>query len=614
MSDVDLPLPPPEPPPRSSAVRVLVVLTLLALLVFGAAAGGVWYLVREARRGDVEDGTFLHVVVDGDLTDGTRTPGIFDDPSRRPPTVGEVSRALREAAKDERITGLYLEIDGIGGGWATVQDLRAAVAEFTASGKPCVAYAPNTFTNGTYALATACPTVATSPAAVLMVMGLSLELTYYRELFDWIGVEPEFEHVGDFKSAIEAYELSAPSAPAAEAYEGLVDSLYVQLVESIAAGRGLTEDEAKALIDRPTLTPRIALERKMVDALAWPEAMKAHAHQVAQADWKDLLAAPLDPKAEPKLTKVTEYVKELRGRSAGSKPRIAVVYAEGSIVSGEGGGGLFGDDGLLTDQEYRDWMEEIREDDDIEAVVVRVNSPGGSALASSIMWRETAATKAAGKPVVVSMGDYAASGGYLISANADWIVAEPGTLTGSIGVFGGKFDLSGGYAKLGIRTHAFQRGAMADLLSFSTGFDDAERAVFKEYLADFYDQFLTIVSEGRKLDKDAVHLVAQGRVWTGEQALERKLVDQLGTLPDAVAKAAELAALEDYAVQLVPRPKTFFEQLSEEMEKGNIGASAPADVVLPGLDPRWKSELATLEAIGRDGGAAAYLPGAPVVR
>ncbi len=614
MSDAYVPMPPPEPPQRSSALTVLVLLMLIAVLMVAIGGGAIWYFLRKARLGEVEEGTFLHVVVDGDLTDGPRQPGLFDDPSSRPASLGEVGTALRKAAGDPRVTGLYLELEGVAGGWATANELRTAVEAFVASGKPCVAYAPTAFTNGTYTVASACPTVGTSPGGVMMVTGLAFEVSYYRGLFDWLGIEPEFEHVGDFKSAIEAYELTGPSVPAAEAYEGLVGSLYGQMVASIAKGRKIAEGDVQGLINQPTLTPRIALTRGMVDVLAWPDAMRAHVHEVGSEGWQAKLDAPLDPEAEPKLTPVKEYVKELRSNTTWGQDQVAVLYAEGNIASGDGGGGIFGDDGLLTDSEYAEWMEEVRKNDEIKAVVVRVISPGGSALASSLMWRENEAVKATGRPLVISMGDYAASGGYLISANADWIVADPGTLTGSIGVFGGKFDLSGGYTKLGITTHTFQRGEMANLLSFSQGFNDAERVVFKEYLADFYDQFLTVVSEGRKLDRDAVHAVAQGRVWTGEQALQHKLVDQLGTLQDAITKAAELAKITEYDVRVVPKPRSFFEELSRQMEDGKFGSVSAAGAMLPGLDPRWKTELATLEAISRDGGAAAYLPGSPTAR
>ncbi|MCB9682948.1 MAG: signal peptide peptidase SppA [Alphaproteobacteria bacterium] len=605
-------LPPARPPRKRSATGLLVGLTLVALVLFAASIGVVVWAVNASKHADVDSGTFLKVPLSGALADAPSTPGLFDDPDGAPATVTEMAEAIRRASDDSRISGLYLVLDAPQGGWADYQELRAAVEAFGEAGKPCVAYSPSAITNGAYYLASACDTIALAPAALSLVTGLSIEVSYYKDTLAKLGIEPEYEHVGDFKSAIEVFERTGPSAPAAQAYEAMLDALYGDMVAGIAAGRGISEADVRAFIDTPTLTPKDMLDRGMIDLLAWPDAMAAHVHQVRQDDFADLLAAPVTDKDTKHLTPLKEYIKDQRAEESGRGAAIAVIYAEGNIVSGDGTPSLFGDDGQLTDGKYARWMRQVREDDDIKAVVVRVNSPGGSALASSLMWRENARTIAAGKPVVVSMGDYAASGGYLMSANAERIFAEPGTLTGSIGVFAGKFDLSGTYDKLGIHTHAFQRGAMAGMLSMSTGFTDDERTVFRAYIADFYDQFLDVVAEGRHMDRDAVHVVAQGRVWTGTQALERGLVDELGTLQDAVAHAATLVSLDDYHVERLPRRQTFFELLVDDLSD----ARAPTirvELPLP-LDAATLRDLATLERIQQDGGAAAFLPGHPTVR
>ncbi|MCB9662573.1 MAG: signal peptide peptidase SppA [Alphaproteobacteria bacterium] len=616
MSQLDDPIPPPPVPPRPrrSALGVLLVVTLAAFFLFAAAIGVVVWLVERADRGDVEDGSFLHVHLAGELPSSPQRPSFFEDPADAAPTITEIARAIRHASSDERIEGLYLELDGPQAGWGGMQEIRAAVRAFVDAGKPCVAYSPSVFTNGSYYLATACPTVGMAPAGVLLVNGLSVELLYYKEALARLGVQAEYEHVGDFKSAIEPFERDGPSAPAAAAYEGLLDSLYAQMVDGIAAGRSMTSDEVRASIDDPTLVPRTAVERGLLDVLAWPDAMEVRVHEAAEEGWAARLEDPLTDDDASELTPLKEYVKELRADVSRFGARIAVIHASGSIVSGDGQPSLFGDDGLLTDGAYARWMEEVREDDNVKAVVVRVDSPGGSALASSLMWRDNARTMAAGKPLVVSMGDYAASGGYLMSANADWVVAAPGTLTGSIGVFGGKLDLSGTMDKLGIGRHAFQRGRMADLLSLSSPFDDDERVVFRAYLEEFYGQFLDIVSTGRGLERDAVHEVAQGRVWTGEQALDHELVDALGTLDDAVAKAAELANLEDYQVVDYPKRRTFFELLMEDFEDA-AARTVTVDVALPLPEGEaLRRELSVLEHASREGGALMLLPGLPTVR
>jgi len=297
-----------------------------------------------------------------------------------------------------------------------------------------------------------------------------------------------------------------------------------------------------------------------------------------------------------------------------------VVHAEGEIIDGESGSSMFGSE-KLGDQTFEEEMTEIREDDDIVAVVLRVNSPGGSGLASDNMWHQVDLVKAAGKPVVVSMGDYAASGGYYISAGADKIFAEPGTLTGSIGVFGGKINMAGLYTNLGVTMHTWKRGELAGLLDPQTDFNDAERVQFRAFLSSFYEQFLARVSTGRKMERDAVHEVAQGRVWTGVQAKERGLVDELGGLDRAIATARELAKVgadEELLIDRYPKRKTFVEQLLEDLDE-QAGAPTP-DVSLAALSAvspelaRSVEHLQTLEGILAGGGVAAMLPGMIEVR
>jgi protease-4 len=275
---------------------------------------------------------------------------------------------------------------------------------------------------------------------------------------------------------------------------------------------------------------------------------------------------------------------------------------------------------VVGDRSFEKIFEDIREDDDVAAVVLRVNSPGGSGLASDNMWHQIKLTQAEGKPVVVSMGDYAASGGYYISAPADYIVAEPGTLTGSIGVFGGKMNTGGLFEKVGITTHTWQRGRLAGLLATNTSFNDDERAKFREFLEGFYKTFVTRVSDGRKMSFEDVHTIAQGRVWTGAQAKENGLVDELGGLDVALNKAKELGKIgadEDYALERFPRTKTFFDQLSDSLDKQTSmssmsGLSAEAAAV-PELGEAL-GQLLILDRVLGEGGVAAMLPGRITVK
>ncbi|MBT3222938.1 MAG: signal peptide peptidase SppA, partial [Proteobacteria bacterium] len=265
----------------------------------------------------------------------------------------------------------------------------------------------------------------------------------------------------------------------------------------------------------------------------------------------------------------------------------------------------------LADKPFARWMKEVRDDDAVKAVVLRIDSPGGSGMASDMMWHEVKLTQAAGKKVVVSMGDLAASGGYFIAAPSDWIVAQPSTLTGSIGVFGGKLNLAGTYEKIGLTQALFKRGEQADLLSGSHPFSEEGRATMQAFLDDFYRVFVGKVMEGRGMTYDEVHAVAQGRVWTGEQALERKLVDELGGLDVALAKAAEFCELDEYGIVRLPRPKTFVELLMEDLAEVKAQQvkiqQVELNLGLP-IDADALAELLLLQRILEDG-PAAIVPG-----
>jgi protease-4 len=611
MDEVQVPNPPP--PRRMSGTKVLLGITLLSVGMLAVAGGALWYVANRVDQGEVDEGSFLRVKLSGVLPDAPEAPGLFDEPGDFPPTLTEVAGAIRHAATDDRITGLYLVVDGPQVGWAGWQELRSAVEAFRTADKPCVAYVNGLLGNGGYYLASSCEKIVLSPAGAVMVNGLQMELTYYKGTFDKLGITPEFEHVGDFKSFIEVYERTEPSESAATAYETLLDSLYGQLVNGIASGRKVEPDVVKGWIDQPTMSPDGALERGMVDALAWPDGVAAHLKESRSEGWAEAMKAPSvkekEDADEDGITPLKEYLKDLRADEGDGDDAIAVIYAEGDIVTGGDDGGMFGDDGMLGDKEFVEWMTDAREDDDVKAVVIRVNSRGGSGEAASVMLREVARMHAADKPVVISMGDAAASGGYMLACQADHIVAQPGTLTGSIGVFGGKFDVSGTYEKIGFTKHTFKRGALSDLLSLTAPFSDQGRAVFKGYLESFYKDFVDEVATGRKRSYDEIHAVAQGRVWTGEQALERGLVDSLGGLDVAITKAAELAELTDWRLEKLPRQRTFFETVMEDLEK----AEAPTIDLLAGLPDAVREELAVLEDVAQGTGAIALLPGAPVV-
>jgi protease-4 len=589
---------------RSTALLLGATVLAGTVFVVALAVVGAWYW---GSGGDVKEQSFLAIKLDGQIGDAPASGGMLLDPADAPPQLTEVARAIRRAADDPRILGIWMKVESPALGWAGSQEVRDALVDFREAGKPCVAWA-ETWSTGGYFVASACDTVAVAPAGILMVNGLAVHVTYYAGLFEKIGVKADMLHVGDFKSAVEPYERMGPTEPASLAMDQLLDSLYDDFLAPVAAGRGLSVDALRERIDHPALSPQRALDAGLVDVLAYPDQLLADLASAGtdRAAW--LAAVPgqqvLDEDLlKEKLTPLSEYLQDL-GDDGDAKARIAVVFAEGPIVSGSSSGGLFGGS-ALGDGDFSEWMDAVREDDTVKAVVLRVNSPGGSALASDMMWRDLQRVKASGKPVVVSMSNYAASGGYYIAAPADWIVAQPNTLTGSIGVFGGKITFAGTYEKLGLTDHVWERGAEADLFSTTESFTDGGRVAYQGFIDDFYQTFLQRVAEGRGMEVSAVHEVAQGRVWSGRQALERGLVDELGGLPEAIAKAAELGGVAG-TPRLVeyPKQKTFFELVQEDLEGGNTRI----ELGVPGLDRDALSEVLALRRVF-DGGAVMLLPG-----
>ena len=583
-----------------------------ALFILHAAPGGLevyWDTAcPEVTRALAE------AVTPGQITDAPRQGGFILDPADAPLIVTEYAQAIREAGEDERIEGIYLRLNGPAIGMGGVAEIRDALEDFRESGKPCVAYSEQ-YSTGTYYLASACDEILLAPAGVMFVSGMALNVTYYAGLFEKLNIVPEFQHVGDFKTAVEPYERTGPSDAAMESYEYLLDGIWPHILGAMAEGRGISETQMQSYIDDMQLTPSIALERGLIDGIAFPAAVASGLDRYGEDGWLASLEEPAadleDDEIEERFTSVRAFLtaSELKDTAA---DRIAVVYAEGPIVSGSGDQGLFASP-ALADGPFREWMREAREDDSVKAVVIRVNSPGGSALASDMMWREIERTKATGKPVVISQADYAASGGYFITAPGDYVFSHPTTITGSIGVLGGKLNLAGTFEMAGITSHTYQRGDRADFFSTTSSFDEGEQEAFQAYLDSFYEVFLGRVTAGRPLTRDEVHAVAQGRVWTGEQALERNLVDEIGGLDDALAKAAELASLSDYGIDRIPRERTFFEVLLDDLGSASAQAGEPVQVEVTGLTPGMEQavqELMLMQAMFADG-AVMYLPGQP---
>ena len=611
MSDDDASPTRSAPPPARSrgGLGPLILITALGALVFGASLISVFYFAGSVDLGTVEENSVLVVDLNAQVQDAPQLGGLLD-PEDFPPITTEIAAAVRKAASDSRIRSVWLRLDNPALGWAGTQEIRDALVALREAGKPCVTYAES-YSSGTYLLASACDTIVLAPAGVGMVNGLASSTTYYAGLFDKVGIVPDMEHVGDFKSAIEPYERSGPSESAAEATNALLDSLWDQWLRTVADGRGIEQDTLQSWVDEVAMAPAVARERGLVDALAYPDQIRRHLDGLGQEDWVASLSDDETETEEVELTSVKEYLKGIRADWADAERFVAVVHAAGPIVSGTADGGLFGSQ-VIADRTMASWLRQAREDSRVEALVLRVDSPGGSGLASDLIWREIQRFQATDRPVVVSMGNAAASGGYYIAAPADYVLAQPGTITGSIGVFGGKLTIGGVYDNVGVSETTFRRGRLSDLFSATEPFSDEGRAVYRTFLQDFYDRFLAIVAEGRGLPTDAVHEVAQGRVWTGEQALERQLVDGLGGLEAAIEKASELAKGEVHGRLRWPQRKGFIEVLLEDLERRDEPLVALRALAQSPLSPLAESEIVQLLVLDRvlaDGGAVALLPG-----
>ncbi len=548
-------------------LRRFLLAALAALLLAGAA--------RPLPAAETERAvaTVAHVKLSGGLDE---TP-VANDPlfgTSQENFKSKLDR-IKKARDDSSVHGLLLQIDGLGVGWGKLDELRRAVADFRKSGKKVYAYFDSADAKD-YLLAAACDEVCLPESGWLMLTGMRAELTFYKELFDRLGVKADLLQMGDFKGAAEPFTRSSASKEFRAQFEGILDDYFeksmVQAVAESRTAKKLTPAQVKKLIDEGPYTARGALAAGLIDRVAYQEAFEDSLKTDLKAEKVKVTRNYGAAKAEaPDLTNPLTILKMLSPTSKpfgfdSGKPKVAVIYATGLIVSGKGGDSLLGGQ-VCGSTTMIEAIRQAEQDKSVKAIVLRVDSPGGSALASDLIWSELVKSK---KPVVASMSDTAASGGYYLSMAAQKVYAEPGTLTGSIGVVGGKYVLGGTYNLIGLKTETISRGANANLLSTTTPFSDSERKVWGALMRETYDQFLDKAAQGRKRagkEMDRQHLekdLAGGRVWTGRQAKENGLVDELGTLDDAIAAAKKLAGLpadSEPELLLLPKPRTLLDML-----------------------------------------------------
>ena len=520
----------------------------LALVLRGGGGGARW-------RGD----SYLYLNLQEEVPEEPPSQ-IGNLLERRPPSLRTLVESIDRAGRDPKVKALVLRVGILpDAGWGKVQELRDAIERYRLSGKPAYAHL-EICGNREYYLATACTKVYAIPTALLNVTGLAAEVTFFRRSLDKLGVEAQFEGVGKYKNAPNQFTEDHLTGPHREQTEALLDSLYSQYVAAIGASRHKTAAEVQGIVDHGPYDGSGALAAGLVDELIYLD----------QVEERLKTTERLNP---------GPYVKGTRGFAFDRRPKLAVVYAVGDIIPGESRNGPFGGDGFVGSDTVAAALRTAREDDSIRGVILRVDSPGGAGTASEVIWREVALTRKQ-KPVVASMGDVAASGGYYISMGTDAIVAQPGTITGSIGVFGGKFTLRGLYDKLGVTREIIPRGAHAAIFSEYRPWTEEERNRIHDEMVAFYHDFVSKVAAGRQKSYSDIDAVAQGRVWTGTDALRIGLVDRLGGLDTALGilkERAHIAKDQEVALVVLPEPKGLLETILERQEEG-FGALLPREV------------------------------------
>ena len=463
--------------------------------------------------------------------------------------MGSVERTLRIAKRDKDVAGVLIRINGSGYGMGQLQEMRDAIIEFKESGRVVISYLSSCST-GDYIVASACDAILMHPSAEVRLIGLRAERSFYKGALDMLGIRADIEQIGKYKSAAETFTRRDMSEAHREVQNVILDELYEQLVTAIVKNRGWTPETVKNLIDGGPYTARGARNAELVDRLVYEDELP---NVVATLTDSATELVTLGEYANSGL-----YVHEWRV----PRPKIAIIEAEGLMMTGDSFTDVLMGTQVMGSDTIARAIRTVREDEAIKAVVLRIDSGGGLVVAADILWRELVLL-AEVKPLVVSMADVAASGGYYIAAPADVIVAKPGTITGSIGVIGGKYSLKGFYETFGIRKEILKRGKHADFYTDYGDYPPAEQEIVRRQIAEIYDDFITKVAIGRPgLTKEEVDNLGRGRIWTGEQAKENGLVDELGGLSRALEIAQEKAGLEKKVVEIVRLPKqTWVSQL-----------------------------------------------------
>jgi protease-4 len=472
-------------------------------------------------------------------------------------TIHNLIVRLHQARDDKKLRGVLITLGNTGFSFSQGQEIRAALDELRKAGKRTFIYS-DAYDTASYSAATGATDICLLGGGEMMMPGVGIETMFYKGLFEKVGVNADYVQIGEYKGAEEPYTRSAPSEELRGELNKLVDSLYNQIVDGIATHRNLSKENVKASIDEAIITGRTAKERRLVDHLVDQDGLRAlikdelghdinliHDYGVAKRE-------PLDLSSPLALFQLISKRPE-----ASDKPAIALIHAQGTIVDGSAEDGLFGGGENIGGDNLRKAFRMAVRDDSIKAIVLRIDSPGGSALASEVMW-QAARHAAESKPLIVSVGGMAASGGYYLASAGDYIFADPSAIVGSIGVVGGKFVMKDLFAKVGLTNEAFTRGRNADLFSTNQPFTDRQRRMVTNWMRETYEQFTERVMTNRAGKIKDIDAVARGRIFIAKQAKELGMVDELGGVEDAIQFAAKETGLKsgEYDVRSVPSPRS----------------------------------------------------------
>ncbi|WP_312330721.1 signal peptide peptidase SppA [Sphingobacterium sp.] len=507
----------------------------------------------------VKSNSVLYLSFDYDITERSEANplGSLNLPGYSTKNIGldDILARIKYAATDGNIKGIYLDASHVGVGFASLKEVRDELLAFKKTGKFIVAYNAG-YDQKAYYVASIADKVYVNPQGTIDFKGLASSTMFYKDLLDKVGVEMQIVKVGTFKSAVEPYFLNKMSEPNRLQVTSYLGSIYTTFIDEIAASRKISSDSLRVIANNYLVRDADdAVKYKLADAKLYKDELLSDLRKRLKISEKDDIS----------FVSLLDYNKKVKDDVSGSE--VAVLYAAGEIVDGEGTG-----PGQIGGDKFSRELRKLREDDAVKAVVLRVNSPGGSALASDIIWREVILTKKV-KPVIVSMGDLAASGGYYISAAADSIFAEPTTITGSIGVFGVIPNFQNLMNnKIGVHYDGVKTGKFADLMtSFDRPLTAEERDIIQREVDKVYGTFTKVVADGRKLSIADVDSIGQGRVWTGAQGVNNKLVDRLGNLDTAIQAAAKKAKLSNYKVSQYPEKEDPFTSiLNNSKEKVQV--------------------------------------------